>query len=360
MASRPPLVAVPCRNSISSCPLSIDHTHKYHRRPTRDQGVTVQMKHETMSSQSETEDAETAGDAAGDTAGDTAETAVDPTADEMAAAEAIADEPGEEPAGATPPDGDGAAPEEPGQVPSFLREIARAMQAAVDRERGRITAEETTSSLDAHVQKVRVRAATEAADLKRLASRTSTRSERGRRPRPSASASRRRAGSARAGRILGRHLRQHEALVDREISGASEAFERNIAPSWTGSWARVSGKRRREIARLVELLPEPPNVDDVAAAARAHAFAQLSRSEAAADAESAGPDVVGVMDPGVVGASAESTTVASDLDDLGRSRRRSPRRPSLAELDIPLGLVVFIAVLAIMMVVVLTGQGRAG
>ena len=317
-------------------------------------GFWYQMKHETMSSQSETEEAETAGDTA-ETGADT--TAGEKTAGEMATADAPADSTGEEPAVASP-DGDRAEPEEPGQVPSFLREIARAMQAAIDRERGRITAE-TTSSLDAHVQKVRVRAATEAADLKRLAKQdvdeirawSAAEAERLRLETES------RVGARRED--LGRHLRQHEALVDREISGASEAFEEYRA-ELDRFVSRVAGERQpSEIARLVELLPEPPHVDDVAAAARAHAFAQLSRSEAAADAESAGPDVVGVMDPGVVGPSAASTTAASDLANVGRSRRRSPRRPSIAELDIPLGLVVFIAVLAIMMVVMLTGQGRA-
>ena len=314
-------------------------------------GLTVQMKHETMSSQSEAETAETAGD--------TAETATDTTADEISTAEATADSTGEEPAAASPPDGDRAEPEEPGQVPSFLREIARAMQAAVDRERGRITAE-TTNSLDAHVQKVRVRAATEAADLKRLAKQdvdeirawSATEAERLRLETES------RVGARRED--LGRHLRQHEALVEREISGASEALEEYRA-ELDRFVSRVAGERQpSEIARLVELLPEPPHVDDVAAAARAHAFAQLSRSEAAADAESAGPDVVGVMDPGVVGPSPASATAASEREDVGRSRRRPPRRPSIAELDIPLGLVVFIAVLAIVMVVMLTGQGRAG
>lgn len=310
-------------------------------------GLTVQMKHETMSSQTEVEGAETAGD--------TAETGAGTTADEMATAEAT----GEEPAAASPPDGGRAEPEEPGQVPSFLREIARAMQAAVDRERGRITAE-TTSSLDAHVQKVRVRAATEAADLKRLAKQdvdeirawSAAEAERLRLE------TERRVGARRED--LGGHLRQHEALVEREISGASEAFEEYRA-ELDRFVSRVAGERRpSEIARLVELLPEPPHVDDVAAAARAHAFAQLSRSEAAVDAEAAGPDVVGVMAPGVVGPSAGSATAVSNLEDVGRSRLRAPRRPSIAELDIPLGLVVFIAVLAVVMVVMLTGQGRAG
>jgi hypothetical protein len=314
-------------------------------------GLTVQMKHETMSSQTEIEGAETAGD--------TAETGAGTTADEMATAEATADSTREEPAAASPPDGDRAEPEEPGQVPSFLREIARAMQAAVDRERGRITAE-TTNNLDAHVQKVRVRAATEAADLKRLAKQdvdeirawSAAEAERLRLDTES------RVGARRED--LGRHLRQHEALVEREISGASEAFEEYRA-ELDRFVSRVAGERRpSEIARQVELLPEPPHVDDVAAAARAHAFAQLSRSEAAVDAGAAGPDVVGVMDPGVVGPSAESATAASEHENVGRSRRRPPRRPSIAELDVPLGLVVFIAVLAIMMVVVLTGQGRAG
>src|SRR5262245_25616039 len=55
-----------------------------------------------------------------------------------------------------------------GTVPAFLNQIARQMLAAVDSERSRISAD-TTSSLDEHVQKVRIRAAKESEELRRLA-----------------------------------------------------------------------------------------------------------------------------------------------------------------------------------------------
>lgn len=57
---------------------------------------------------------------------------------------------------------------EAGVVPTFLHVIARQMQAAAEGERARIAAE-AANSLEAHVQKVRTRAAKEAEELRRLA-----------------------------------------------------------------------------------------------------------------------------------------------------------------------------------------------
>jgi F0F1-type ATP synthase membrane subunit b/b' len=330
------------------------------------------MKHETMSSQSEAETAEMADPASTAEMADPASTAeaaemADPistagaagdTANETVASDSpTAAEPADSSEAASPPDEDGAQTGQLGQVPSFLREIARAMQAAVDRERGRISTE-TTSSLDAHVQKVRTRASTEAADLKRLAKQdvdeirawSAAEAERLRLETES------RIGARRED--LGRHLRQHETLVGREIAGATEAFAEYRA-ELDRFVDRVAGEREpSEIARLAELLPEPPRVEDIAAAARAHAFAQLQRSDGD-EGDTPGPDVIGVMDPGAM-APDLSAAPRSDDEPVTPAPPRRLRSRSIVDLNIPLGLVVILAVLAVVMIVVLTGQARAG
>ena len=262
-------------------------------------------------------------------------------------------------------------------VPSFLHEIARTMQAAVDRERSRIAAT-TTNTLEAHVEKVRLRAATEAAELKRLAEEdvnhirewSAAEAERLRRETQS------RIGARREN--LERHLRQHDALVEREISGANEAVEHYQAELDHFVATLASEQEPTEIARLAKQLPEPPRVEDIASAARADAIAELSRSEAATEAASTGSDVVGVMDPSVVSqaaapkaqerapaqpesAPAPFATVSSEDEPVAEER------PSLilgartrTDLVLRLGLVILLAVLVgILVVVLLTGHAQA-
>jgi vacuolar-type H+-ATPase subunit E/Vma4 len=204
-----------------------------------------------------------------------------------------------QPDASSPHADDGAEPADAGTVPAFLHEIARQMQAAVDRERGRIAAD-AVNSLDAHVQKVRMRASIEAEELKRLAEEdvghinewSAAEAERLRRETENRIDARR--------EDLERHLRQHEALVEREISGASEAVEEYQAEldRFVG---RLAGEREpTEIAQLASQLPEPPRVEEIASAARAEAIAQLSRSEAGDDGAPASLGLVGVMDPSVI------------------------------------------------------------
>jgi hypothetical protein len=222
----------------------------------------------------------------------------------------------EQPQAAPPPGEDRPEPAGVDLVPSFLHEIARTMQAAVARERGRI-AVETANTLEAHVEKVRLRAAAEAAELKRLAEEdvnhirewSAGEGERLRRETQS------RIGARREN--LDRHLRQHDALVEREISGANEAVEQYRAELDRFVASLASEQEPTEIARLAKQLPEPPRVEDIASAARADAIAELSRSEAASDKSSTGPDVVGVMDPKAVSKTAgpkaqESASTQSD------------------------------------------------
>jgi len=322
------------------------------------------MQHETKNSRSGAESAETADHSTGGLV-ETAEP-VDETVGSASLAAAS-----DEPSGVSaPPDDDRAEPAEAGAVPTFLHEIARQMQAAVDSERGRIAAE-AASSLEEHVQKVRTRASIEADELKRLAEQdvgrihdwSAAESERLRRETES------RIGARRED--LERHLRQHDDLVEREISGASQAVE-DYQAELDRFVGRLAGEREpTEIAQLASLLPEPPRVEEIASAARADAIAQLSLAEAADDEASAGPNLVGVMDPGIISQPADAKAPETVLDQVadvssedkevdqerqGRILGARNRVDLVIRLVVVIGLVALVAVLVFLVV---TGQVSA-
>jgi hypothetical protein len=244
------------------------------------------------------------------------------------------------------------------------------MHAAADREREQIAAE-IADSLGAHVEKVRSRASTEADELKRLAEEdvehirewSAAEVERLRRETES------RIGACRED--LDRDLRQHDTLVEREISQAGEAVEEYRAELDRFVGRLASEREPTEIARLASLLPEPPRVEEIASAARADAIAQLSRSEAATDVASAGLDLVGVMDPSVVSQTPGPKTqeraptpfanVSSEDERVGQERHwRILGAWNRADLVIRLVLVLVPAVLVVILVLlVMTGQAHA-
>jgi hypothetical protein len=318
------------------------------------------MQHKTVSSQSEAE-------TTGQSPGGGVETA--DLMDEIGASVSPAAVSDEQPEAPSPP-GEDAEPVEAGRVPTFLHEIARTMQAAADREREQIAAE-MADSLSAHVEKVRSRAATEAEELKRRAEKdvdhirewSAAEVERLRQETED------RIGARRDD--LDRDLRQHDTLVEREISQAGEAVEeyRGELDRFVGRLA--SEREPTEIARLASLLPEPPSVEEIASAARADAIAQLSRAEAAADVASDGLDLLGVMDPSVVrqtaGAKGQVRAPApfandsSEDEQVGQERHwRIPGARNRADLAVRLVLVLALAVLvATLVLLVLTGQAQA-
>jgi hypothetical protein len=318
------------------------------------------MQHKTIDSQS---GAETIGPSPGGGV-DTADLIDDTVAPVSPAAE-----PDEQPEVASPPGEDHAEPVEAGRLPTFLHEIARTMQAAADRERESIAAE-MADSLSAHVEKVRSRASTEAEELKRVAERdvdqirewSAAEAERLRQETEN------RIGARRED--LDRDLRQHDTLVDREISQAGEAVQAYQAELDRFVGRLASEREPTEIARLASLLPEPPSVEEIALAAHAEAIAQLSRSEAATDGASARPDLLGVMDPSVVSQTAarkaqdqEQAPVAdvSSEEQVGQERhRRILGARSKADLVVRLVLVLALAVLvAVLVLALMTGTAQA-
>jgi len=318
------------------------------------------MQHKTIDSQS---GAETTGPSPGGGV-ETADLMDDTVASVSPAAELD-----EQPEAPSPPGEDHAEPVEAGRVPTFLHEIARTMQAAADREREQIAAE-MADSLSTHVEKVRSRASTEAEELKRLAEEdvdhirewSAAEVERLRQETES------RIGVRRED--LDRDLRQHDTLVEREISQAGEAVEEYRVELDRFVVRLASEREPTEIARLASLLPEPPSVEEIASAARADAIAQLSRSEAATDVASARLDLLGVMDPSIVSqtaarkaqdrAQAPIADVSSEEQVAQERHGRILGARTRADLVVRLVLVLVLAVLvAVLVLVVLTGQAQA-
>ena len=165
---------------------------------------------------------------------------------------------------------------------SFRDELARAMQAAAERERERIEAS-VDEDATTHVQKVRTRASAEADELKRLAeddvsqirdwSRTEVERIR--------SEADEQVGERRD--RLEQHLGQHAAIIDGEIDRVSEAVE-SYRHELDVFFANLTTERDpSEIARMADTVPSPPDFEVIRAMARADAVGRLSRLEAADD-----------------------------------------------------------------------------
>ena len=208
----------------------------------------------------------------------------------------------------------------------FREELARAMQAAADRERQRIEAtvdEEAT----AHVEKVRSRAAAEAGELKRLAEqdvagiRAWAKSEI-ERIRSEADVQ---IGSRRE--RLEQHLIAHATIIDGEIDRVSEAVE-GYRHELDVFFARLAEEQNpSEIARLADIVPQAPDFEVIRSVARADAVDRLSALEAAADeaADEAGAEpsaeieapVAGTVETGAAVAEGSAEAVAeSPAPDL--------------------------------------------
>jgi hypothetical protein len=203
----------------------------------------------------------------------------------------------DEPAGAANADV-APAPAKPELTASFLAEISRAMRAAAVQERDRIAATVADSTV-AHEQKVRDRGAAEATELRRnadedIAGIERTSAEEIERIQAEAE---RRIGERRS--ELTDHLERHATLVETEVGRIRGAVD-DYSAELDGFFGRLAEEQNpAEIARLAALLPEPPDMDQVGAMARADAVAEIADepadAEPAADSGDAGDAGVGVM-----------------------------------------------------------------
>lgn len=200
-------------------------------------------------------------------------------------------------------------PGRPDPKPSFLAELAQAMQAAAGHERDRIAAS-VADDATAHIGRVKSRAAAETDELRRLAEQDidqiaaweETEIERLR-----ATAARR---TEERRERLERYLVRHAAIIDTEIEGVNGAVE-GYRTVLGGFFDRLAGSNDPgEIARLASALPDPPDLDTVRAEARTAAIARFADEDAdAGEDDSEGPapsgpeggtaGMVAVMEPAV-------------------------------------------------------------
>ncbi|HET7167619.1 MAG TPA: hypothetical protein VFI69_00310 [Candidatus Limnocylindrales bacterium] len=209
------------------------------------------------------------------------------------------------------------------QTPTFLSELAHAMQAAADRERERIAAV-VAEDASAHVDKVRSRAEIETQELRRLAEEDVARIEEW-------SASeieriRNEAAQKTADRraSLDEYLKQHDAIIEAEIEGVDGAV-RQYGLTLEQFFAGLSDSSDpSEIVRRAEQLPAPPDLDTVRASARVDAVARFAgpgeadSPTAVGDAEAADMDAPVdratemVADGSADGSPADAATVAPE------------------------------------------------
>jgi hypothetical protein len=189
---------------------------------------------------------------------------------------------------------------------SFLTEIARAMRATAAQERERISAT-VADTTTAHEQKVRERGVSEATELRRLAGDDVARIEQTaadeiQRIKDDAE---RQVGERRA--ALADYLERHAALIESEIGRVHGAVD-DYGAELDGFFGRLAEEQNpAEIVRLAGQLPQPPDLDEVGAIARADAVARIvdeateEEAEGSIDAGAAAaaeevPGPVGVMD----------------------------------------------------------------
>lgn len=180
----------------------------------------------------------------------------------------------------------------PDLTASFLAEIARAMRATAIQERERISTTVADSTV-AHEQKVRDRAASEANELRKLADGDVERIEQTAADeiqRIQADAERQ-VGDRRS--ELTNHLERHAALIETEVGRIRGAVD-DYGAELDGFFGRLAEEQDpAEIARLAGMLPEPPDLDQVGADARADAVGQIAAEAAEAEAEAVGAEAAG-------------------------------------------------------------------
>jgi hypothetical protein len=180
--------------------------------------------------------------------------------------------------------------------PSFLAELARAMLAAAERERGRI-AEVVADDAAENVEKTRTRADAETEELRRLAEAdleriqtwAATEMERIRRE-----AERRTEGRRND---LEAYLAQHDSIIATEIDGVDAAVRRYRATLDQFFDELSVSNDPADIARRAGSLPTPPDLDDIRAVARAGAVAQLANAPQEATDEPIGDGLAWGVEP---------------------------------------------------------------
>ena len=201
-------------------------------------------------------------------------------------------------------------------MPTFLGELARAMQAAAQREQKRIArviADEATRQ----VETTRTRAAAEAEELRRLAEADVERVQAWAAAEIERIRSEAERRTAERRQDLGTYLVRHESIIATEIDGV-EAAVREYDEVLARFFEDLAGMTDpADIVRRAGSLPTMPDLDTVRATARAGAVAAVANAERAAESSPGGEGTtaVGVMDPAAVGRPADAS--AADAEPSG-------------------------------------------
>jgi hypothetical protein len=171
----------------------------------------------------------------------------------------------------------------PDPTRGFLSELTHAMRGAAERERERISGE-VDAATEAHVEKIRGRAASEAAELRRLAEEdidgihTWSKDEMVR----IREETEQRIGTRRE--ELQSYLIRHAAIIDGEV-GQVEGAVREYRSELDRFFERlVAESDPAGFARMADEMPDPPDLAKVGGSARAEAMAALAEEADASDA----------------------------------------------------------------------------
>ena len=201
-------------------------------------------------------------------------------------------------------------------LPAFLAELARAMQAAAERERERID-EVVTKEGAEQVEKSRSRAAAETEELRRLAEEdvarikewSRTEIERIRRDADRRMDERR--------KNLEGYLVKHESIIATEIDGVDTAIRGYRAALDRFFDEFTSSTDPADIARRAGSLPAPPDLDEVRATARVNAIGELANAPDDAAAGSVTVEPALVADAPAISADDVASDEPSSTEETG-------------------------------------------
>ena len=199
----------------------------------------------------------------------------------------------------------------------FIGELVHAMQAAAEHQR-EATNTEVEAMTRAHLERVRVRAAAEAEELRRMAQADIDEINAWQ----EAEAVRVREEAARRivvrGQELDDYLVRHAAIIDTEVDQIEGAVA-NYQLELDGFFGKLTSESDPgEIARMADELPPPPDLAKVGGEARAQALAAVA---AEGDAATASADGVAVADDATRTADAAADATPADA---GPNADRAP------------------------------------
>jgi hypothetical protein len=204
--------------------------------------------------------------------------------------------------------------------PTFQAELAHAMQVAAARERDRIAAA-VLDYAELQVDRTRARAAVESAELRRRAADDADRI------RVWSEAEIKRIREVATRRTdernvdLATFLQRHHAMIETEVEAVAVAVRQYDAKLDQFFVDMTSSIDPAYIVRQADLIPHPPNLELVRAAARAEAVARFQERDESTTAEGTGalddlPNTVGVgvMDPAAI---SPTSNIAEQVEAVG-------------------------------------------